>query len=202
MANQTTKARYWTAVLYPENMRDDWEENIGDIIGLPYAYCKHSADTDTQSEHRKDHVHLIIVFGNTTTEKRALQVVNSLSADGRKACPFVQAINSIRNTYEYLIHNTETAKRQGKHQYLPAERITGNNFDIGSYEQLSVTEKDAMAKELCDLIVKDGITNFADFYGLVVNNYDLEYFGIVKSYSGLFERLIKGNYLKNVDRVQ
>ena len=47
------KARFWVGVLYPENMREDWQENIGDIVQLPYAYCCHTQDKDSKSEHRK-----------------------------------------------------------------------------------------------------------------------------------------------------
>ena len=36
------KARFWTGVLYPENMRPDWEEVIGDVLQNPYVYCKHT----------------------------------------------------------------------------------------------------------------------------------------------------------------
>jgi hypothetical protein len=31
------KARFWTGVLYPENMRPDWEEVIGDVLQNPYV---------------------------------------------------------------------------------------------------------------------------------------------------------------------
>ena len=31
------KARFWTGVLYPENMREDWKEVIGDTLQYPYA---------------------------------------------------------------------------------------------------------------------------------------------------------------------
>lgn len=196
MRKSENKARYWTAVLYPENMRADWKEEIGDILELPYAYCVHDKDLDKEKEHRKEHLHLVVAFTNTTTEAHALKLVNKLSAEGKVACPGIQSVGNIRHTYEYLIHNTETAKKQGKYQYKPAERITGNNFDIGSYEQLSTTEKNAMAKELCDLIIDREITNFVDFYLFVTNNYDLEYFDIVKSYSSFFERLTRGNFLK------
>ena len=37
-----------------------------------------------QSEHRKDHVHLIVAFPNTTTYKHALNVMDLLSAEGKK----------------------------------------------------------------------------------------------------------------------
>ena len=130
------KARFWTGVLYPENMREDWKEVIGDTLQYPYAYCQHSQDKDSKSEHRKDHVHLIVAFPNTTTYKHALNVMDLLSAEGKKAINKCEAVVGIRNVYDYLIHDTEDCRKKGKEQYDPSERITGNNFDIGAYEQL------------------------------------------------------------------
>ena len=98
------KARFWTGVLYPENMREDWKEVIGDTLQYPYAYCQHSQDKDSKSEHRKDHVHLIVAFPNTTTYKHALNVMDLLSAEGKKAINKCEAVVGIRNVYDYLIH--------------------------------------------------------------------------------------------------
>lgn len=86
------KARFWTGVLYPENMREDWKEVIGDTLQYPYAYCQHSQDKDSKSEHRKDHVHLIVAFPNTTTYKHALNVMDLLSAEGKKAINKCEAV--------------------------------------------------------------------------------------------------------------
>ena len=157
------KARFWVGVLYPENMREDWQENIGDIVQLPYAYCCHTQDKDSKSEHRKDHTHLILSFPNTTTYKHAMSVFNQLSAEGKTAINKCEAIINIRNMYDYLIHDTETCRKQKKELYSKEDRITGNNFDIGAYEQLGVAEKNDMCKELCTAILDNGFTNFTDF---------------------------------------
>ena len=77
-------ARYWWAVLYQENMRPDWREKIDDLLQLPYAYCEHTADKDSKSEHRKDHVHIIVAKSNTTSYKHIMEVFNLLSAPGRR----------------------------------------------------------------------------------------------------------------------
>ena len=190
------KNKYWVGVLYPENMRQDWQTEIGDLVELPYAYCIHSADKDSKSEHRKDHVHLILVWPNPTTYNHALSVYSKLSADGKKALNRIEPIINIRSKYEYLIHNTETCKKQGKELYEPEDRICGNNFDIGSYEQIGIAEKRAMCKELCQVIMQNQFSNFADFYAYVSINYDDNYFEVLISHSGLFERLTKGNYQK------
>lgn len=195
--SKNEKARFWVAVLYPENMRDGWEDDIGDIVQLPYAYCCHTQDKDTKSEHRKDHIHLILAFSNTTTYKHAMSVFDLLSAEGKKACNKIESIINIRNMYDYLIHDTDTCRKKGKELYPTTARITGNNFDIGAYEQLGIAEKNDICKELCNVIIDNGFTNFGDFYVFVMNAYeDTNYFDILKTYSGLFERLTRSNFQK------
>lgn len=194
-----SNARFWTAVLYPENMIEEWETDIGDIVQLPYAYCKHDTDTDTQSEHRKDHVHIILAFPNTTTFNHAKSVFDLLSAPGKAALNTIQRCINIRSAYNYLIHDTETCRKKCKYLYDTACRITGNNFDIGAYEQLDLNAKNEMLKEMCDMIMKEGFVNFGDFYMHVISNLeDFNYFDLLKTYSGLFERLTKSNWQKMV----
>ena len=191
------KARFWTAVLYPENMRESWETDIGDVLQYPFAYCKHTQDKDSKSVHRKDHVHVILAFPNTTTYKHAMSVFDQLSAEGRKALNKCEAVIGIRNVYDYLIHDTETCRKQGKELYDAAERITGNNFDIGAYEQIGATEKNEIFLELGNAIRTNRFTNYMDFYAFVVDTYeDINYIEIMRTYSSHFERLTKGNYQK------
>ena len=102
-----SKARFWATVLYPENMIDDWENKIDEILQIPYCYIIHDMDKDIKSEHRKTHVHLMLVFSNTTTQKHALAVANQLSKEGKKAASTIQAVIGIRNVYDYFIHDTD-----------------------------------------------------------------------------------------------
>lgn len=194
---EINKARFWNGVLYPENMLPDWESKIGDILEIPYSYCIHDMDLEKDGDDRKIHVHIIIAFPNTTTKKHAFNVFDLLSADGKHCLSQCKAVISIRGSYDYLLHDTETAKKDGKFQYPKASRITGNNFDIGAYEQLGVAEKNDMCMELCTAIMEECICNFGDFYMYVITNFDSSYFEILKSYSGLFERLTKANYQKH-----
>ena len=190
-----SKAKFWAGVVYPENMVEGWQEKIGDILQLPYCYILHDKDKDTKSEHRKNHVHLMLAFPNTTTQKHALNVMNMLSEEGKTACSTAQAVIGVRNMYDYFIHDTDSSRKMGKELYDKSERITGNGFDIGSYEQLGVAEKLDMKRELCDLIIEKRFINYMDFFEYVLVNYeDSNYFDIITSNSGLFERLTKGNF--------
>lgn len=193
------KARYWWAVLYPENMIEDWEDLIAEKLQLPFAYCIHDDDLEKEFEDqtqqkRKTHVHIIIAFANTTTYKHVTSIFSLLNAPDKRAFNKVEAVRGIRHCYEYLIHNTETAKKDNKKQYSPSDRVIGNNFDIGAYEQISTSDKLRMSKEICNYIVEHDIYNFADLYMAVISNFDDAYFEILQTHSGFYERLIKGNY--------
>lgn len=186
-------AKYWVSVLYPENMVDNWERDIGDIVQLPYAYCVHDADHNIDGEERKTHVHLILVWPNTTTYNHALKVFKLL---GEKACNTCEAIVNIRHKYDYLIHDTDAARAAGKYQYPPEARIEGNGFDIGAYEQVSAAEKQERLKELIGFIMANGYMTINDFTSAAIAQYPANYWEIIVGYNGTLERYCRGNYLK------
>lgn len=192
------KNRYWVGVGYPENMLPDWENQISHLVQVPYAYCIHNLDKDSKSEHRKDHIHLILVFSNTTTYKHALEVMQTLSLPGTQAFNTCQPVFSIRHMYDYLIHADESSIKAHKFRYSSDDRITGNNFDIGAYEVISTADKDRMLDELSDYLINNDCENFSVFFCLVKRDFDnSEYSRLVRSNSGFFERLCRGNYLLN-----
>lgn len=194
------KIRLWEGILYPENMREDWQDIIGDIIQVPYAYCIHDKDLRTDGDEcRKVHVHCIGAFGNTTTRAHAIKVFNLLSKPGMSCCPLASAVIYAGKAYDYLIHNTEECKRLGKHLYCIEERIEGNNFDIDNYVQMQAQEFRAMRRELADYICDNGIANFTIFYRLVTENFIPIYEDILVQNHNFFVNLCKGNYQRIKD---
>lgn len=163
MAKQV-KARYWVGVCWVSSMVENWQAQLGDLVQLPFAYCLHDKDLDSAGAQRLPHIHLILCWRNTTTYNVALKVFNRLSAEGKQCCNTIQEVIGMRNQYEYLIHNTDAAKAEDKHQYLPEERIVGNNFDIGLLEQFSLADKDIALREMIDLIKAEKVFNMLDFW--------------------------------------
>ena len=107
-----------------------------------------------------------------------------------------EACVNIRHCYDYLIHDTDSCRKQGKEQYDPSRRITGNNFDIGAYEQISSAQKQEMLKELVGYIIANGFTTINDFTVAAMNDFDGCYWEIIVGYNGTLERYCRGNYLK------
>lgn len=191
--------RYWWAIMYPENMVDNWEKRISDIIQMPYAYCIHDKDlaNEEREEERKKHVHIIIAWNNTTTKNNALSVFKKLNAEGKQAIAFggdIEKCDNVQWAWNYLLHDSDDARKKKKYQYPKEKRIIGNNFDIGCYVQLNTHDKITMTKELCQIIIDNAVINYVDFYMIVLNNYDDSYFEILTSNTTIFRELIKGNY--------
>lgn len=188
-----TKSRYWCAVLYQENMRSDWREWIEDGLQLPLAYCEHTMDKDCDSDHRKDHVHLILAWPGPTTYKNAMEVFGLLSAPGRRAVNTCEAVINMRHMYDYLIHDTDACRAKGKYQYPVSARVLGNNFDIGAFEQLSEVEKREIITEMVSFIRDNGLTNFMDLYEMCsIQERSVDMIDILRGNSTFFQRLLDG----------
>lgn len=194
------KSRYWVAIMYLENMIDEWQDKIAELLQVPFAYCIHDKDLEKDGKTpRKPHVHVMIAYtAGTTTQKNALNIFKQLEKQGCSAIPndVIQQVFSVRNQYDYLIHDTEDCKKKHKHLYDKAERVTGNGFDIGIYEQISTADKLRMKKELANVICENEFTNYMKFYKYVVSNFDDEYFDIMSTHTSFFKELVKGNYFE------
>ena len=85
-----TKVKLWEGICYPENMRDDWQDEIDDILQVPFAYAVHDIDHDQKSKQRKTHAHVIVVWGgNTTRNHQRLEPIER----GRQEVLFVSRAN-------------------------------------------------------------------------------------------------------------
>lgn len=191
------KTRYWVAVGYPENMLPDWQEKIDDAYQLPYCYCIHDKDklaATGEEEDRKIHVHIMLAWGNTTTYKHALSTFRRLNAPGKEAFPTCEPVIHVRYMYNYLIHDTPKAKKKNKHLYDVKERVSGNNFDIGNFEQLSEADKKQMRRTLSKMILSEHISSYVLLYERVLEM-EPAYEDVLCGYVSHFRELCRGMYL-------
>ena len=75
------KARYFTFLLYPESIPEDWKERL-ELIGLPIAisplHDKDISDVDGQ-KYKKSHYHVVYVAKNpVTAESVRIKIKRSL----------------------------------------------------------------------------------------------------------------------------
>lgn len=157
------KARYFTFLLYPESIPEDWEVKL-ESIGLPIAisplHDKDLSDVEGQ-KYKKAHYHVIYVAKNpVTAESVRLKIKRCL---GDQSVAKVQiVVQSMENIYLYLTHESKDAIAKKKYVYDKKDIKLINNFDIDRYITLDVEDKDDMFNLVCDLIDEHGLANIRE----------------------------------------
>lgn len=165
------KSRYFTFLLYPESIPEDWEMKL-ESLGLPIAisplHDKDLSDVEGQ-KYKKAHYHVIYVAKNPVTrESVRLKIKRAL---GNQSVSMVQiVVQSMENIYMYLTHESKDAIAKNKRVYAKKDIKLLNNFDIDRYITLDVEDKDDMLNDVCDLIDEHGLANIRELRRFVKNN--------------------------------
>ena len=190
------KCKYWTCVFWEENLVDDWQEVISLKFQNPCCYCIHDV-ADPEEKEFKWHVHVIIAFPNTTTYNHALSVFKAICTNNNPI-NYCERVFNIRYMYDYIIHDTEDARKKHKHQYSVDDRVLVNNFDIHFFEQTSQVDKNLMLKQIKKIIIQNNVMNFVDLE-ITLNSLDLDTSlvdEVLVGYHGYLAEYCKGNYLR------
>jgi Plasmid replication protein. len=165
------KARYFTFLLYPESIPQDWELKL-ELIGVPIAVSPiHDKDISKVEgqKFKKAHYHVIYVAKNpVSAESVRLKIKRAL---GDKSIAKVQiVVQSMESMYLYLTHESKDAVAKNKHKYSKQDIKLINNFDIDRYITLDVEDKDDMLNDVCDMIDDYDIANMRELRRFVRNH--------------------------------
>lgn len=179
------KGRYFTFLLYPESIPEDWETQL-EMLGAPMAispvHDKDKSNVEGQ-EFKKAHYHVIYVAANpVTTHSVRMKVQRILGKDSLAKVQFVK--QSMENMYLYLTHESKDAIAKNKQKYDKKDIKELNNFDLDRYITLDVEDKDDMLNDVCDMIDEHGLANIRElrrFVKLHGAQYNLPSMKIVNS---------------------
>ena len=159
----TDKARYFTFLLYPESIPENWKMQL-ELIGIPMAISPlHDRDKSNVEgqEYKKAHYHVIYVAANPVTSHSVRMRIQR--ALGKESVAKVQIIKqSMENIYLYLTHESKDAIAKNKYKYDKKDIKLLNNFDIERYVVLDVEDKDEMLNDVCDMIDDHGLANIRE----------------------------------------
>lgn len=179
------KARYFTFLLYPESIPEDWVERL-ELLGVPIAISPiHDRDLSKVEgqKYKKPHYHVIYVAKNpVTADSVRIKIKRCL---GDKSVAMVKiVVTSMENMYLYLTHESKDAVAKNKVKYSRKDIRLINNFDIDRYITLDVEDKDDMLNEVCDLIDEHGLANMRElrrFVKLHGSEYNLPSMKVINS---------------------
>jgi len=179
------KARYFTFLLYPESIPEDWVQRL-ELLDVPIAispiHDKDLSDMDGQ-KYKKAHYHVIYVAKNpVTADSVRIKIKRCL---GDKSVALVKIVaTSMENMYLYLTHESKDAVAKNKVKYSRKDIKLINNFDIDRYITLDVEDKEDMLNEVCDLIDEHDLANMRElrrFVKLHGSEYNLPSMKVINS---------------------
>lgn len=179
------KARYFTFLLYPESIPEDWVQRL-ELLDVPIAispiHDKDLSDMDGQ-KYKKAHYHVIYVAKNpVTADSVRIKIKRCL---GDKSVALVKIVaTSMENMYLYLTHESKDAVAKNKVKYSRKDIKLINNFDIDRYITLDVEDKEDMLNEVCDLIDEHDLANMRElrrFVKLRGSEYNLPSMKVINS---------------------
>ena len=203
--SKKAKSRYFTFLLYPESIPEDWELKL-ESLGMPIAISPlHDKDRNEGNEQglKKAHYHVIYVTPNPVTAHSVRMRIKRLLGDQSVAMVQIVA-TSMENMYLYLTHESKDAIAKNKYVYDKADIKHLNNFDIDRYIVLDEAEKKEIERVILNIIYDNRLENvfdFMDFYHVHKDEYNLpdesNMFSILKSNTGMLKMFFDGAYQRN-----
>ena len=196
------KGRFFTFLLYPESLPEDWELQL-EMLGAPMAISPiHDKDKSRVEgqEFKKAHYHVIYVAANpVTTHSVRMKIQRMLGKESIAKVQFVKY--KMDNMYLYLTHESKDAIAKKKHKYDKKDIKELNNFDLDRYVTLDVEDKEDLLNEICDVIDDHDIANFRELRRFVKNHgeeYNLPSMKtintVLRSHTGLIRLYFDGVY--------
>lgn len=172
MASIKTKARYFTFILYPESIPNEWEKALTNL-GLAMAVSPlHDSDEKENKElsaeekqlvksgqkiFKKPHYHVLYVAKNPVTVESVRNKIKRILGD--KSLSHIEIVDSVKNVYLYLTHESKTAIEEKKHRYEKKDIVYINDFDIDRYITLDESQKRELKNLLLNIIRKEHLVN-------------------------------------------
>lgn len=202
------KARYFTFLLYPESIPEDWELRL-ELIGVPIAISPlHDKDLSSVEGqlYKKAHYHVLYVAKNpVTADSVRVRIKRAL---GEQSVALVQIVLNIENMYLYLTHESKDAIAKKKYVYNKADIKLINNFDIDRYVTLDVEEKAELFNVVVSLIRAYTLQNIFDLYDFIDENGETYGLNInlvnevISGKTGFMKLLFDGAYQRSKRRVK
>lgn len=164
-----------TFMLYPDSAPEDWRsrlENTGVAIAVsPF----HNRDIDRgKKEPKKAHWHVMALYEEPVLRSSAfLTFARALEGpNGPEAVKTILDIKSLNGLYDYLTHDTDKARADGKAQYDPKDILLFNGFEELYEQKLNEGKLVPVKDAVIDLILDKRFVSVADMLVYVRDHAD------------------------------
>lgn len=161
------RTRNWTAVLYPDDLPDDWREKMDSVHVKWIESPLHNGDFNADGTPKKIHIHTLLMFDNVKNVGQVKQFFIDLFGESESGTiPGVatpQRVSDKCALVRYMAHLDHPSKCQ----YDPADIIGHNGADPADIMRYSATETREMMVELEQYIDDNNITELCDLSAMI-----------------------------------
>lgn len=177
------KSRYWSFIVYPESVIDDWQDELSKM-GCVFAVSPlHDKDINANGEKKKPHYHVLIQFDGPTTYKNVKDNICDVVGG-----TIPQKVISLRGYYRYFAHLDNPEKAQ----YNIDEVKCYGGFKL----DLTTSEINIIKSNILDDIVKHKFFDYSDLCDYYKDIGDFDYFEIVCNNTFFFIHYLKSKFDK------
>ncbi|GAP05054.1 replication protein [Fructobacillus tropaeoli] len=151
--NKNQKGRDWSFILYPESAPKNWREILDETHMRWVESPLHDKDVNPDGEKKKPHWHILLTADGPITYQAVKKIIEPLNA------PIPQKVGSARGLVRYFIHMDNPEK----YQYSIDEIVGHSGADVGSYFELTATNRLTVMKDMVQYIYDNDVMNYADF---------------------------------------
>lgn len=173
------KSRYWAFVMYPDSCPENWRSILQEYHIAMAISPLHDADVNADGGEKKAHYHVIVVYGNTTTEGNIQEISDRVH--GTKVIP----VMSLKGYYRYLTHDDNPEKVQYNHKDI----VHLSGFDPMDYWSYSGQEEVNFKIEIFNIIKENKITEYVSLLEYLLG-YDVILFKYASEHTMLFNAVV------------
>lgn len=156
------RTRNWTAILYPEDLLEDWIERIDEMHVKWIESPLHDKDVNPDGQPKKVHKHTLFMFENVKTLEQVISFFKEIFGESETgsicgvATP--QSVSDRCAMVRYFAHLDHPSKAQ----YDVSDIIGHNGADVLEIMKYSQAETVAMMIEIEKYIEQNDITELCD----------------------------------------
>lgn len=177
----TQKERYWTCIVYPESVKENWKEILQET-GIQVAISPiHNKDINPDGETKKEHYHLLLVWNGPTTYKRVSEITEEIGATIPKRV--MSPIGMIR----YLTHKDNPEKAQ----YDEREIQTINGLDIKDFNGITKSQELQLKRAIVNIINTKKFRELKQIYDYLDKNDMIDMLDIITNKTMFFKEYLR-----------
>ena len=152
MATKETRTRNWTIIIYPESAPSNWRDILDEEHIEWVESPLHDKDVNATGEAKKEHYHVLLMFGGVKSYDQVLEFVKPLN------CPIPTRCHNAKALVRYMAH----LDNPDKYQYNISDIISHGGVDIAELLRPSSSERYGIIKDMLEFIKENHINEFQD----------------------------------------